>query len=136
MENNNYSQQQYNPQYQQTYQQPYTPVQQPAPAYDPEYEAKAKDFLTKAIVSCCIASLPIGSFIAIAMATKNRAALLDYIAKGGMHTTKVQVSSALSRAGKYAGIGFSVFWGIYLTYVAIALIVTFVAIIAGLSGNY
>lgn len=129
MENNNYSQQQYNPQYQQTY-------QQPAPAYDPEYEAKSKDFLTKAIVSCCIASLPIGSFIAIAMATKNRAALLDYIAKGGMHTTKVQVSSALSRAGKYSGIGFSVFWGIYLTYVAIALIVTFVAVIAGLSGNY
>ncbi len=133
MENNNYSQQQYNPQYQQTYQQPYTPIQQPAPVYDPEYEAKAKDFLTKAIVSCCISTIPVGSFIAIAMATKNRAALLDYIAKGGMHTTKVQVSSALSRAGKYSGIACSVFWGIYLTYWVIAFLIMIIAVIGGLS---
>ncbi len=129
MENNNYSQQQYNPQYQQTY-------QQPAPAYDPEYEAKSKDFLTKAIVSCCISTIPIGCFIAIAMATKNREALLDYIAKGGIHTTKIQVSSALSRAGKYSGIACSVFWGIYLTYIVFALIITLIAVIFGLSGNY
>lgn len=133
MENNNYSQQQYNPQYQQTYQQPYTPIQQPAPVYDPEYEAKAKDFLTKAIVSCCISTIPVGSFIAIAMATKNRKALLDYIEQGGLHTTKVQVSSALSRAGKYSGIACSVFWGIYLTYWVIAFLIMIIAVIGGLS---
>ncbi|SDY13363.1 hypothetical protein SAMN02910264_01497 [Ruminococcaceae bacterium YAD3003] len=126
MENNNYSQQQYNPQYQQTY-------QQPAPAHDPEYEAKAKDFLTKAIVSCCISTIPVGSFIAIAMATKNRKALLDYIEQGGLHTTKVQVSSALSRAGKYSGIACSVFWGIYLTYWVIAFLIMIIAVIGGLS---
>ncbi len=131
MENNNYSQQQYT----QQYQQPYTPVQ-PAAAYDPEYEAKSKDFLTKAIVSCCISTIPIGCFIATAMATKNREALLDYIAKGGIHTTKIQVSSALSRAGKYSGIACSVFWGIYLTYIVFALIITLIAVIFGLSGNY
>ena len=135
MENNNYSQQQYNQQYQQSYQQPYATYQQPAPTYDPEYEQKSKDFLTKAIVSCCISTIPIGCFIAIAMATKNRKALLDYIAGGGIHTTKIQVSSALSRAGKYSGIACSVFWGIYLTYLAFALLVTFLAIIVGLSGN-
>ena len=135
MENNNYSQQQYNQQYQPQYQQPYTPYQQPAKPYDPEYEQKSKDFLTKAIVSCCISTIPIGSFIAIAMATKNRQALLDYIAHGGLHTTKVQVSSALSRAGKYSGIACSVFWGIYLTYAAFAFLVTLLMVIFELSGN-
>lgn len=129
MDNNNYSQTQYN----QQYQQPYTPYKQPAQPHDPEYEAKSKDFLTKAIVSCCISTIPVGSFIAIAMATKNRKALLDYIEQGGLHTTKVQVSSALSRAGKYSGIACSVFWGIYLTYWVIAFLIMIIAVIGGLS---
>ena len=67
------------------------------------------------------------------MATKNRAALLDYLSKGGYHTTRVQVSSALSRAGKYSGIASTIFWGIYLLYFAIAITVAIVAVIAGVA---
>ena len=127
MENNN-AQTQYN--------QP--PVQQNGfqPQYgtiNSNYNEIVKDFLTKAIVSCAISTLPIGSIIAISMATKNRAALLDYLSKGGYHTTRVQVSSALSRAGKYSGIASTIFWGIYLLYFAIAITVAIVAVIAGVA---
>ena len=105
MENNtNYQQQVY---YQPTYGYGYV---------DPNYNATSKEFLTKAIVACAISYLPIGSIIAIYMATKNRKAILDYIARGGNHTPKVMVSSALSRGGKYAGIAYTVFWGFYMLY--------------------
>ncbi len=118
MENNYYNQQ---PQYQQP--QYYQTV-------DPNYSVTVKDFLTKAIVSCAICALPVGSIIAIFMASKNREAVLDYIAKGGPHTTRVKVCSALSRAGKYGGIGYTIFWGFYLLYFAFvfgALIITAIA---------
>ena len=92
MENNQYQQ----TQYQQAYQ--YQPVQAGQPI-DPNYSEKAKDFLTKAIVSCAIASLPVGSIIAIFMAKKNREELLAYLAS--------------------AGIGYTIMWAIYMIYVVI-----------------
>ena len=101
--------------------QTYQPVQQTyaqapvaVPIVDPAYAEASKDFLTKAIVSCAIASLPVGSIIAIIIASKNRKVLLEYLERGGLHTEKIKVSSALSRAGKYAGIGFTCFWGFYI----------------------
>ena len=111
MENNQYQQ----PQYQQaTYQQ--VQAQQPA---DPNYATVAKDFLTKAIVSCAISTIPVGSIIAIFMATKNRKELLEYLSRGGLHTDKIKVSSALSRAGRYTGIGFTIFWAVYSLWMVI-----------------
>ena len=107
MENNNYQQ----PQYQQS-QAPYR--YQPI---DPNYASIVKDFLTKAIVSCAISCLPVGSIIALNMATKNRKALLEYLDKGGIHTQKIKVCSALSRAGRYAGIAYTIIWGLYLLYI-------------------
>lgn len=140
MENNNnmqsqYNQQNYQQQYQQQYQQPYQqPYQAYSPQYgrpiDPNYDMLAKDFLTKAIVSCAISSLPVGSFIAIAMASKNRKALLEYLEQGGIHTERIKVSSALSRAGKYSGIGFSIFWGFYLMIYALYFAIIILSIIA------
>lgn len=125
MENNNNIQPQYQqPQYQQQPQ-----FQQP---YDPNYEATAKGFLTKAIVSCCIAALPIGSIIAIILASGNRKAVLEYINQGGMHTPKIKVCSCLSRAGKYAGIGYTIFWAFYLCYFLFMIF----AIIIGAASNY
>ena len=117
MENNNYQQP--------VYQQP----------MDSNYSVTVKDFLTKAIVSCAISSLPVGSIIAINMATKNRKALLEYLDKGGLHTQKVKVCSALSRAGRYSGIGFTVLWGIYLIYSFIWIAITIIALIASASGQ-
>ena len=126
MENNQYQQPQYE-QAQPVYQ--YQPVQAQRPI-DPNYEEKSRDFLTKAIVSCCICSLPVGSIIAIVMASKNRTELLDYLAKGGTHTGKIKVSSALSRAGKYGGVGFTCVWAFYFLYLAFIFTALIIAAIA------
>ena len=143
MENNNmqpqYNQQynqQYNPQYTQQYnpqygQQYYPQYSQP---FDPEYAVLAKDFLTKAIVSCAISALPIGSIIAIFMASKNRKEVLEYIERGGLHTEKIKVCSCLSRAGKYAGIGYTIFWGFYMLYFASVFAIMIFGIIASARG--
>ena len=126
MENNGYYQPQYDqqPQYAQQPQY-YKPV-------DPNYEEKSKSFLTKAIVACCICSLPVGSIIAIAMGTNNRKDVLDYINNGGLHTTKIQVCSALSRASKYAGIAYTCFWAFYLLYIIFFILIA----ILGAAGSY
>lgn len=125
MDNNQYQQPQYQ-QAQQTYQYQ-APVQQQQPV-DPNYDAVSKDFLTKAIVAGAISTLPVGSIIAINMATKNRAALLDYLSRGGMHTTKIKISSALSRGARYSGIGFTIFWAVWLLYYIFAMLILFFGI--------
>ena len=125
MDNNQYQQPQYQ-QAQQTYQYQ-APVQQQQPI-DPNYPAVSKEFLTQAIVAGAISSLPVGSIIAINMATKNRAALLDYLSRGGMHTVKIKISSALSRGARYSGIGFTIFWAVWLLYYIIAMSVVVLGI--------
>lgn len=126
MDNNQYQQPQYQ-QAQQTYQYQ-APVQQQQPI-DPNYPAVSKEFLTQAIVAGAISSLPVGSIIAINMATKNRAALLDYLSRGGMHTVKIKISSALSRGARYSGIGFTIFWAVWLLYYIIATSVVVIGIL-------
>lgn len=130
MENNQYQQPQYQ-QAQPVYQYQ-APVQQQQPA-DPHYAEVAKDFLTKAIVSCAISTLPVGSIIAINMATKNRQALLDYLARGGLHTDRIKVSSALSRAGRYTGIGFTIFWAVYALYFAFVIGAMILSLVAAIN---
>ncbi|MDY6339414.1 MAG: hypothetical protein SPL61_07250 [Saccharofermentans sp.] len=125
MDNNQYQQPQYQ-QAQQTYQYQ-APVQQQQPI-DPNYPAVSKEFLTQAIVAGAISSLPVGSIIAINMATKNRAALLDYLSRGGMHTVKIKISSALSRGARYSGIGFTIFWAVWLLYYIFAMLILFFGI--------
>ena len=113
-------------QYQQTVYQ--APVQQQQPV-DPNYAEVSNDFLTKAIVAGAISTLPVGSIIAINMATKNRAALLDYLSRGGLHTVKIKISSALSRAARYSGIGFTIFWAVWLLYYIIATSVVVIGVL-------
>ena len=135
MDNNQYQQPQnqqaqyQQPQYQQAQQtyQYQAPVQQQQPV-DPNYAEVSTDFLTKAIVAGAISTLPVGSIIAINMATKNRAALLDYLSRGGLHTVKIKISSALSRAARYSGIGFTIFWAVWLLYYIIAMSVVVLGI--------
>ena len=135
MDNNQYQQPQnqqaqyQQPQYQQAQQtyQYQAPVQQQQPV-DPNYAEVSNDFLTKAIVAGAISTLPVGSIIAINMATKNRKSLLDYLARGGMHTTKIKISSALSRGARYSGIGFTIFWAVWLLYYIIAMSVVVLGI--------
>lgn len=134
MENNNYNTQQQYQQPQYTYQQP---VQQQQYVYqqpnDPTYMATVGEFLKNAIISCCIASLPVGSIIAICMATKYRKQLLEYLEKGGLHTPRIKVSSALLRAGMYGGIGCTVVWGIYLLCMVFWFVIMLIALATGLN---
>lgn len=95
------------------------------------YEEKAKSFLTKAIVACVLAAMPIGSIVAIILGSGNRTAILDYINQGGLHTVKIKVCSALSRAGKYAGIGYTIFWAVYALYMAFVMFAIVAAAVAG-----
>lgn len=125
MDNNQYQQPQYQ-QAQPVYQYQ-APVQQQQPA-DPHYAEMAKEFLTKAIVACAISSLPVGSIIAINIATKNRQSLLDYLSRGGLHTSRIKLSSALSRAGRYSGIGFTIFWAVWILYYIFAMLIVFLGI--------
>ena len=118
MENNTY----YQPQFNQIYAQP----------ADMNYNELSNEFLTMAIVSCAISTLPIGSIIAIFMASKNRKKLLDYLGRGGLHTPKIKVSSALSRAGKYSGIAMTVIWAFYMLFFLAIFGFMILAIIANL----
>ena len=128
MENNNYNaQQQY---YQQPVQQPQYVCEQPN---DPVYLAAANEYLRNAIISCCISSLPIGSIIAIFMAKKYRKQLLEFLEKGGLHTPRIKVSSALLRGGMYSGIGFTIVWGIYLFFVIFWFVAMIFALATGLN---
>jgi len=132
MENNNNQQQYQQPQY--TYQQP---VQQPQYVYrqpnDPAYLAIANEYLKNAIISCCISGLPVGSIIAIFMAKKYRKQLLEYLEKGGLHTPRIKVSSALLRAGMYSGIGCTVVWGVYLLCMVFWFVIMLIALATGLN---
>ena len=81
-----------------------------------DYLEKANRFLKSAIISSAISFLPVGSIIAISMASKNRKALLEYLDRGGLHTIRIKFASAFSRAGKYSGVGFTILWAGYLLY--------------------
>lgn len=87
----------------------------------PDYDQKSSELLKNAIISAAIASLPIGSMIAIGMASRNLNALHEYLAAGGLHTGKIKTSSAVSKIGKFGGIGFTIFWGFYLLYIIFAI---------------
>lgn len=84
-----------------------------------DYMEKANEFLKKAIISAAISTLPIGSIIAIGMASRNRQRLLEYLDRGGLHTIRIKFASAISRAGKYSGVGYTIFWAFYLLYFVI-----------------
>ena len=134
MENNNYYQQ---AQYQQPVYQAQPVYQQAQPAIDPEYDKISNEFLTMAIVSGAISSLPIGSFIALAMAIKNRKKILEYIDNGGIHTGKIKTSSALSRAAKYSAVICSVWWIFYGTIMLLYFILAMIGVAWALtSGNF
>lgn len=132
MENNNNQQAQYQ---QPAYQQPAYQMQPYQPQVDRTYMDQANEFLIKAIVSGAIASLPVGCIIAAVMASKNRKKILEYLDKGGYHTIRIKTCSAVSRAAKYIGVGFSIFWGIYAAMIAIYFLIMLIFLIFGISSG-
>ena len=73
------------------------------------------------------------SIIAIFMAKKYRKQLLEFLEKGGLHTPRIKVSSALLRGGMYSGIGFTIVWGIYLFFVIFWFVAMIFALATGLN---
>ena len=112
MENNNYQQQQYNQQ----------PMYYTTPGYqasDPVYLARANELLKGAIIACVLAGFPVCSIIAIFMGMNNRKKVLEFLDKGGLHTPRIKISSILSRAATYYGIGSTVLYAIMFLYYAL-----------------
>lgn len=112
MENNNYQQQQY-------YQQPQYYTTPGFQASDPVYLAKANELLKGAIIACVLAGFPVCSIIAIFKGMGNRKKVLEYLDKGGLHTPRIKISSILSRAATYYGIGSTVLYAIMFLYYAL-----------------
>lgn len=112
MENNNYQQQQYNQQ----------PMYYTTPGYqasDPVYLARANELLKGAIIACVLAGFPVCSIIAIFKGMNNRKKVLEFLDKGGLHTPRIKISSLLSRAATYYGIGSTVLYAIMFLYYAL-----------------
>ena len=112
MENNNYQQQQ-------NYQQPQYYTTPGFQASDPVYLAKANELLKSAIISCVLAVFPVFSIFAIFKGSGNRKKVLEYLDKGGLHTPRIKISSILSRAATYYGIGSTVLYAIMFLYYAL-----------------
>ncbi|MCR5286662.1 MAG: hypothetical protein K6D93_01820 [Saccharofermentans sp.] len=107
MENNNYQQ----PYQQQQYYT--TPGYQ---AVDYQYLATANALLKSAIIACVLAGLPVCSIIAIFKGIGNRKKVLDYIAKGGLHTQRIKICSMLSRAATFYGLGSTILYAVMFIY--------------------
>ena len=112
MENNNYQQQQY-------YQQPQYYTTPGFQASDPVYLAKVNELLKSVIIACVLAGFPVCSIIAIFKGMGNRKKVLEYLDKGGLHTPRIKISSILSRAATYYGIGSTVLYAIMFLYYAL-----------------
>ena len=116
MENNNYQQ----PYQQQQY---YT-----TPGYQPvnqQYLDTANALLKSAIIACVLAGFPVCSIIAIFKGSANRKKVLDYLAQGGLHTQRIKISSMLSRAATYYGIGSTILYAVMFIYYVLVILLIF-----------
>ncbi len=101
-----------------------------------DYGEKVSTFLALGIVSVALMSMPIGSIVAIVMGSKNRKSILEYLENGGIHTTKIKVSSILSNVGKYGGIGYTILWGLIMLYYIFLFAAFIIALIFGTKYAY
>ena len=75
------------------------------------------------VCSCsCSRCFPVCSIIAIFKGIGNRKKVLDYLAQGGLHTPRIKVSSMLSRAATYYGIGSTILYAVMFTYYVLVII--------------
>ena len=117
MENNNYQQQ-----YAQQPQYYTTPGYQ---AVNQQYLDQANALLKSAIIACVLAGFPVCSIIAIFKGIGNRKKVLDYLAQGGLHTPRIKVSSMLSRAATYYGIGSTILYAVMFIYYVLVILLIF-----------
>lgn len=97
------------------YQQPAAQASSPVTnSNDPNYAANSKRFLTWAIVNCACASFPVGSIICMNKAKTLRKELVAYLEQGFTHTEKIKWAAALYTAATKAGLGWTIFWGVFV----------------------
>lgn len=90
--------------------------------YDPRYLETANALLRSAIIACVLAGLPVCNIIAIFKGISNRKKVLDYLAQGGLHTTRIKICSILSRAATFGGIGSVILYMIVFIYYALLIL--------------
>lgn len=113
----------------QNYQPPYGYNQPPVYGYNPvpnaDIEANVNSAFGKGLAAAILAEFPIGSIIAIAMGSSaaNMAEQANMMAasRGTSAGGKNVAARVLGLVGKFAGIGFTIFWGIYFLIIFAAL---------------
>lgn len=89
------------------------------------YEEKASGFMSKAVAGLICAAFPVASIVAIFLGAGNHKAIVEYIASGGVHTSKIKTCAALSKGSIFAGIAMTILYAscfifIVLMYLALA----------------
>ena len=126
MDNNNYQPQNQQPQYEQPqYQQPMyqQPIYQQPPQPNilpPDIKQRIDNVFGKALAATIMAEFPIASIIALIFGKNALIEILSLIeectARGIRYPGKLRAAKILATIGKFAGLGFTIFWGAYLAF--------------------
>lgn len=121
MYDNNYNNQNYQGGY--GYNQPPVYGYQPVPNAD--IEANVNSAFGKGLAAAILAEFPIGSIIAIALgssaANMSEQANMMAASRGTTAGGKNVAARVLGLVGKFAGIGFTIFWAVYFVYIFVLL---------------
>ena len=141
MDYNNYQPQYQQPQYEQPqYQQPMyqQPIYQQPTQPDilpPDIQQMVDSVFGKALASTIMSEIPVASIIAFffgnnAFKTTNEIVEIC-VARGIRVPGKLKAARILSRIGKFAGLGFSIFWGCYFGFI-LAYVLFFIVLVSGI----
>lgn len=140
MDYNNYQPQYQQPQYEQSqYQQPMyqQPIYQQPPQPDilpPDIQQMVDSVFGKALAATIMSEFPITSIIAFFLgnnAFKTTNEIVEICAALGIRIPgKLKAARILSRIGKFAGLGFSIFWGCYFGFI-LAYVLFIIVLVGG-----
>ena len=83
------------------------------------YEEKASGFMSKAVAGLICAAFPVASIVAIFLGAGNHKAIVEYIASGGVHTSKIKTCAALSKGSIFAGIAMTILYASYFIFIVL-----------------
>lgn len=126
MDNNNYQ-----PMYEQPKQTPYSTPQ--------DVQQKTDHFFSQALAATIMSVFPIASIIALIKGKAILPEIVDYIASctalGITIPGKLKTAKILATVGKFAGLGFTIYYGISFAFLAIYFIFAFCIFFLGFMGS-
>lgn len=114
------------------------PVYAPRPVYvvDPDVAALTGTAFSKGLAAAIMCQFPVASVIAIFYGSKAMNAVVtarDVAARRGVRAPKKLIAAKiLGTVGKFAGIGYTVFWAVYLTYLIGWLLIMIIGVLGRL----